>query len=76
MSDFNGDTYLRSTYDASGRVSGQYMAGQGTSYFTYDFVNRVNTCTDPRGAETRYHYDVNNELTLKEDDVYVFIPTI
>ncbi|MCL1874109.1 MAG: DUF6531 domain-containing protein, partial [Clostridiales bacterium] len=44
--DFNGDIYLQNTY-ADGRVATQYLAGEGTSYFSYDLEARITTITAP-----------------------------
>ena len=67
ISDFNGNTYLKNKYDSIGRVIEQYMADEGTSYFSYDFVNRVSTWTRPDGSVLKYYYDENYKITAFED---------
>ena len=67
ISDFNNNTFLENTYDNLGRVSEQYVAGQGTSYFTYDFVNRVSTITAPDNAVRKYYYDIAQRIIAIED---------
>ena len=67
ISDFNGNTYLENTYDSLGRVIEQYLAGQGTSYFAYDFANKVSTITAPDGAVRKYYYDSKQNVTAVED---------
>lgn len=67
ITDFEGNVYLENEYDEQGCIIEQYLADQGTSYFSYDFSNRVNTYTDPNGYTTTYHYDANNNITAVED---------
>ena len=67
ITDFNGNLYLRNAYDDQGCIIEQYLADQGTSYFSYDFSNRRNTYTDPSGFTTTYYYDANNNITAIED---------
>jgi len=67
ISDFNGNTYLKNTYDELGRVATQYIAGQGLSEFSYDVVNQVSTVKYPNGAEHEYYYDGASDLTAVTD---------
>lgn len=67
ISDLNGNIYLTNTYDDIGRVVEQYVADQGTTYYNYDFENRVTTVTDPFGAITKYYYDTNLKTIAYED---------
>ena len=67
ISDFNGNTYLKNVYDNLGRVTEQYMADQGTTYFDYDFTNRVSTIIAPDGAVCKYYYNIDRRITAVED---------
>jgi RHS repeat-associated protein len=68
ITDFNGNLYLSNTYDEVGRVLSQYMLGQGTFGFEYDFINRITAITDPNGAVRRYHFNSQEQVTAFEDD--------
>ncbi|MDR2712330.1 MAG: dockerin type I domain-containing protein, partial [Clostridiales bacterium] len=71
--DFNSnlgsdDPYLTNIYDDLGRVTEQNIAGEGTTYFTYDFDERVSTITKPDGSKQSYYYDQNQNVISVEDD--------
>ena len=68
IKDFNGNTYLGNVYDGLGRVKEQFLAGQGTSLFSYDVFNRESRITAPDGATTIYHYDIYNNITAVVDE--------
>ena len=68
ISDFNGNTYLINTYDELGRIIYQELAGQGTTEFSYDFVERVSTITTPDNATHTYRYDDRQNITSVTDN--------
>lgn len=63
ISDFNGNTYLKNTYDSFNRIVEQYMADQGTSRFAYYPAEGYSKITDPEGAVREYHYDQFQNVT-------------
>ena len=65
--DFNGVVYLQNEYDEENRVTLQYIAGQGTTGFSYDPQARVNFTTDPYGNQHTIWYD-EDDLIYKEED--------
>ncbi|MCL2164827.1 MAG: DUF6531 domain-containing protein [Oscillospiraceae bacterium] len=67
ISDLNGNTYLRNTFDSLGRIAEQYLSDQGISIFAYDVKNRVSSITDPNGAVRKYYYDLKQNVTAVED---------
>jgi len=67
VSDFNGNTYLKNKYGDSGRVTEQYLADQGTGYFTYDTAGKNTVFTDAKGNIHTYYYDDNNKITKAAD---------
>ena len=71
VSDFNGNTYMKNTY-VNNKVTAQYLADQGTSYFEYYPENRRSVCTNPVGLRTVYFYDENYRITytVEQDSDY------
>ena len=71
ITDFNGDTYLRNVYDDIGRVTEQYLADQGTSYFEYNFKERWSTIKTYGGGVLiqylKYYYDTDQRVIGVED---------
>jgi RHS repeat-associated protein len=67
VSDFNRNIYMRNVFE-NDVVIEQYMSGQGTFYFSYDFDNRVTTFTDQSGRVSRHYYDENYRIIREEDE--------
>lgn len=68
--DFEGEEYIRNTYDANGRVTKQEFKNADvwtTSTMSYDDVNRVNTFTETTGRVTKYYYDEHRSISAVTD---------
>lgn len=57
VTDFVGNQSIINEYDAYGRVTKQYVQGEGTYEFTYDDAGRTNTCTGENGYVHTIKYD-------------------
>lgn len=70
VSDFEGEVYVKNTYDKSGRVTEQHFwnADQElVSTICYDDDNLVTTCVDFNGQTTKYYYDAHRNIIKIED---------
>ncbi|MCL2049744.1 MAG: DUF6531 domain-containing protein [Defluviitaleaceae bacterium] len=67
VTNFNGEVTLTNTYDNHNQVTTQKIADQGLSYFTYDYISRMNTFTNPAGLVTEYYYDQNGKIARTEE---------
>jgi len=66
----NGDgvAQVEQTYDTQGRVTQQFLAGQGTSTVSVDPATQSTIISFPDGSTTTYTYDSAYRLTSIEDD--------
>ncbi len=57
VTDFLGNESVTNEYDEYGRVTKQYVQGEGTFKFSYDVENKENKCTGPNGYVHTIKYD-------------------
>jgi len=65
--DFNGITYLRNRFDENNRVIEQYLADQGTLYYTFDTENSRTIFTDADGNEHTYYIGESGRISRLTD---------
>ena len=62
IENFRGEVYLTNDYDATGRVTEQFVTGQGTFRFSYDEDAHRNTCTGENGYYLSILYDEQGRI--------------